>query len=100
MIKHVVFWRFKESAEGTSKEVNLQKAKSLFDGLRGKIKEIDVFEVGINFDGSADASDLMLYSEFPTIDALRSYQKHPEHIKVVDFIGKVKSEKRVVDYEA
>jgi hypothetical protein len=99
MIKHIVFWRFKESAEGASKEANLQKAKSLFEGLRGKIKEIDVFEVGINFDASADAVDLVLYSEFPKMEDLRSYQKHPEHMKVVEFIGKVKSEKRIADYE-
>ncbi len=99
MIKHIVFWRFKESAEGASKEENLRKAKSLFDGLRGSIKEIDVFEVGINFDASVDAADLVLYSEFPRMEDLRSYQNHSAHVKVVEFIGKVKSEKRVVDYE-
>jgi len=39
-----------------------------------------------------------LYSEFATQEALDLYQKHPEYLKVVDFVKKVCAEMRVVDY--
>jgi hypothetical protein len=40
-----------------------------------------------------------LYSEFTDIDALNSYQKHPLHLEAAGFIGKVREDRAVVDYE-
>ena len=40
MIKHIVFWKLKNFAEGTSKEENALLVKSKLEGLKKKIKGI------------------------------------------------------------
>ena len=99
MIKHIVMFRLKESALGRSKNENLQELKILLESLQEKIPVVKCLEVGINIGKSASASDIALYSEFDDIQALENYRIHPEHVKVVDYIDKVCSERRVADYE-
>ena len=99
MLKHIVMFRLRESAEGRSKEENAARLKVLLESLKGKIPEVGSLEVGMNQGRSESASDVVLYSEFEDMPALEVYRKHPEHAKVVDFIEKVCSERRVVDYE-
>ncbi len=100
MLKHIVMWKFKGAAEGVSAEENLRKAKSLLDLLPAKIPEIKAFEVGIDTLRSESSFDLVLISGFDNQDSLSKYQKHPEHLKVVDFLRKVQVSKTVVDYLA
>jgi hypothetical protein len=99
MIKHIVMWRVRESALGCLKQENAKKLKVLLESLREKIAEIKGLEVGINFAESETASDVVLVSEFDSKVALDGYQKHPEHLKVADFVKQVCAERRVVDYE-
>ena len=54
--------------------------------------------MGINFLEANVAYDLVLVSEFESKEALYSYQKRPEHIKVADFVGKTCESRIVVDY--
>jgi hypothetical protein len=98
MIKHIVVFKLKESAEGASKAENVQRLKSKLEALDEIIDEIKFFEVGINFANSNSTCDLVLCSEFETLEDLYSYQKHPEHLKVVDFVGKACENRIVVDY--
>ena len=100
MIKHIVMWKLKDHAEGCSKLENAQKLKSRLESLPDKIIEIKVAEAGINFDDSDAAFDVVLYSEFENKEALKTYQAHPEHQRLVrEFLNKVRIEKKVVDYE-
>jgi tRNA(His) 5'-end guanylyltransferase len=99
MIKHIVFWMLKEFAEGGTKAENARKMKLLLEGLKGKIKEIKFVEVGININETPAAYDIALYSEFASIQDLDAYQVHPEHLKIGDFIGRVRIDRHVVDYE-
>ncbi len=99
MIKHIVMFRLKESALGRSKNENSQELKILLESLQERIPVVKCLEVGINMGKSASASDIALYSEFDDMQALEDYRIHPEHVKVVDYIDKVCSERRVADYE-
>ena len=99
MIKHIVMFRLKESALGRSKNEHLQELKALLESLQENIPVVKCLEVGINMGKSASASDIALYSEFDDMQALEYYRLHPEHVKVVEFIDKVCSERRVADYE-
>ena len=99
LIKHIVIWKLKESAEGCSKMKNAKKMKDMLEGLQSIIKEIQHIEVGLNVNPSEAAYDIALYSEFQNQEALEIYQKHPEHKKVAEFVGKVRLERKVVDYE-
>jgi quinol monooxygenase YgiN len=98
MIKHIVMWRLKDSAGGCSKGENAKKLKTLLESLKGKIAEIKHIEVGIHFNESESSSDVVLYSEFNSKEAIEAYQKHPEHLKAVEFVKQVCEERRVVDY--
>jgi len=99
MVKHIVMWNLKEVAGGKKKEENLKEMKKRLEALKHKIEEIQFFEVGMNYNESGDAFDIVLYSEFESREGLDIYQKHPEHIKARDFIRSVRMERRVVDFE-
>ncbi|KOA19419.1 stress responsive A/B barrel domain protein [Clostridium homopropionicum DSM 5847] len=98
MLKHIVMWKLKEFAEDKGKIENAKEIKSKLENLKGKINEIQVIEVGININDSVQSYDVVLYSEFKDEDALERYQKHPEHVKVGEFIGKVREDRVVADY--
>lgn len=98
MIKHIVLFRFKDFAGGANKTENIESLKLRLEALEDIIDEIKFFEVGINF-GNTDVSyDLVLCSEFESKEDLYSYQKHPEHVKVVDFVKDVCENRVVADY--
>ncbi|MCI0455057.1 MAG: Dabb family protein [Candidatus Dadabacteria bacterium] len=99
MIKHIVMWRLKDYADGESKDENAKKLKNHLESLKDKIKEIKRIEVGINIKGGDACSDVVLYSEFDSIDDLEAYQKHPDHVKIAEFVNKIRLERRVVNYE-
>ena len=99
MIKHIVMWRLKDTAEGAIKAENAVKMKERLEGLIGVIPEIKALEVGFNVLESPAGFDVVLYSEFASLEDLSAYQVHPEHEKCKDFIGKIVSDRAVVDYE-
>ncbi len=99
MIKHIVMWRLKDFAHGRSKEENAKELKNSLESLKEKIREIKYIEVGIDVNRSDAAFDVVLYSEFDSLEDLEAYQKHPEHVKVAGFVSEIRSERAVVDYE-
>lgn len=99
MIKHIVMWKLKEFAESKGKLENANIIKAILENLQKEIKQIRFIEVGINITKSIQAYDIILYSEFEDIDDLNIYQNHPSHMKVSEFIGNVRDERIVVDYE-
>jgi hypothetical protein len=99
MIKHIVVWKLKEEAEGRPKVDNSIMLKRELELMSKRIKEIQKLEVGINFNSGQDAYDLSLYSEFASRQDLEAYQNHPEHLRVVALLRKVRDARVVVDYE-
>ncbi len=100
MIKHIVMWKLKESAEGSLRDENAQKMKTMLEALPAAIPELDALEVGLNFAEGDAAFDVVLYTALPSREALEAYRVHPEHVKVAGFIGAVTADRHVVDYEA
>jgi quinol monooxygenase YgiN len=98
MIKHIVMWRLDETAG--DKTGNARKVKQLLEGLNGRIPGLLKLEVGIDFSQESESSDVVLYSEFESRQALGAYQAHPAHAEVAPFVKSVRAERRVVDYEA
>ncbi len=98
MLKHIVMWKLKEFAENNHKNENAKKMKEMLESLKNKINEINHIEIGINVFESERAYDVSLYIEFKDKEAHDIYQKHPEHLKVVDFITKIREVSHSVDY--
>ena len=99
MIKHIVLWKLKAFAEGSSKELNAKKIKDEIEALKSKIPQIKHIEVGINLKPSDSAYDVALYSEFANKQDLITYAEHPEHVKLAGFIGNLIENRVVVDYK-
>lgn len=99
MVKHIVFWKLKEEANGMSKTENAAAIKQKLEDLNGKIEGCIKIEVGFDFLHSAESADVVLYSEFESKEALDFYANHPLHKAVMPFIAEARSERRVVDYE-
>ena len=99
MVVHIVLWRLHAQASGKSKQENALEMKRRFEALRGTMPGLRRLDFGINFEGSDQASDVALYTEFDSRAALDAYQAHPAHKEVAAFITDVRIERRVVDYE-
>jgi hypothetical protein len=99
MIKHIVMWKLYKSAEGNTKQENALTMKQWLEDLKLQIPEIQNLEVGINFNDSDDAYEIVLYSEFNDKASLETYQNHPAHIRFKQKIKNIRSDKKVVDYE-
>ncbi len=95
MIVHIVMFAFKEE----NKQANLQQAKTMLDGLVGKVPSLLSMEVGLDFMQSERSFDLVLTSTFDDKEGLSAYATHPAHLEVVDFIKEVTEMAKVVDYE-
>jgi len=100
MIKHIVMWKLKDEALGATAAENAKRLKERLEALKGVVDGVIELEVGINTNPSEAAFDVVLYSVFESMDALEAYRMHPEHQKLIGFVGEIRSERRVVDYEA
>ena len=98
MLKHIVLFKLKPSAEGATKEENAKKIKHDIEALKSAIPQIRHIEVGINTIPSDASYDIAIYSEFSNENDLTIYAKHPEHVKVAEFVGRVRESRVVVDY--
>jgi len=99
MVKHIVIWRLKDEAHGNSKSENARLIKEKLEFLNGKIPGLLKLEVGFDISHTETSSDIVLYSEFKSIEALNNYQEHPLHKAIMPFVQEVRSERRMVDYE-
>ena len=99
MIKHIVMWKLEDFADGRIKLENAKIIKENLEALVGIIPEIVKLEVGIDILGTNQSYDVVLVSEFKNLEELDTYAKHPEHVKVGEFVGKVRKDRVAVDYE-
>lgn len=96
MVKHIVMWKLKPTAEGEDKKTNAIKMKKKLENLQNLVPGAFKMEVGINY--SPGGYDIVLNAEFNDHDALESYQLHPEHLRVKEFINAVTTERATADY--
>ncbi|HNX26425.1 MAG TPA: Dabb family protein [Phycisphaerae bacterium] len=99
MIKHIVLWKLKQTADGSTAVENAQIMKERLEALNGRIPGMKKLEVGIDFSRTQASFDVALYSEFESRKALDDYQVHPEHMAVRKFIGGVIEGRHIADYE-
>lgn len=97
MVKHIVMWRISPNENKTERA---RAIKEQLEALRDKIDVIVDIQVGLNFEGSDSASDVVLVSTFNSRDDLAIYQKHEAHKAVgAEFVRPYVVERRVCDYE-
>ena len=99
MIRHVVMWKLKDDAEGRSKAENMEYIREQLYALRPVIKEIKRMEIGFDVSGTDMSMDLLLLTEFDSVEALNVYAKHPAHVQVSNYVCKVILTRVVLDCE-
>ena len=65
----------------------------------GDIREIKKMKVYFDVKHTDASADVMLDTEFLTLDDLNTYAVHPEHLKVAEFVKSVVSSRVVLDAE-
>ena len=99
MIKHIVMWKLKASAEGCNRVTNAAKMKTMLDACANLVPGILKFEAVVAQPGLEATYDVILYSEFENKAALDAYQVHPDHVALKPFFGAVREERQCMDYE-
>ena len=95
MIKHVVMWKFKEE----NREENMKKAREMLLALPPVISEIKKMKVYFDVKHTEASADVMLDTEFLSLEDLNTYAVHPEHLKVAEFVKSVVLSRVVLDTE-
>lgn len=93
MIKHIVMWKFKRD-----EKENMKKFIKGLNNLKLIIPEIKYMETGININPN-NQYDVILISEFETMEDLEKYKNHPEHIKVSSLCKEIREDRQAIDYE-
>jgi Stress responsive A/B Barrel Domain len=97
MIRHIVMWRVRGDTP-TERLQARQLVKKSFEGLRGLIPGMRHLEVGIDVSAVDYACDAVLITEFESQEALEGYAKHPEHLRVRQQLGEIRTARFQVDY--
>ncbi|MEJ5365012.1 MAG: Dabb family protein [Desulfosoma sp.] len=94
MIKHVVVMKFKPGI-GESDITQLEQG---LDRLPGAIPEILSYDFGRDIVHSERSFDFALVSSFKDMEALKRYQSHPDHVKVLELVRAMCEQIIAVDF--
>ncbi|HDM75125.1 MAG TPA: Dabb family protein [Deltaproteobacteria bacterium] len=95
MLKHIVLLKFKPETSGEEKEDLERKLKA----LPSKIPEIKGYEMGFDIIQSQRSYDFGLIATFENLDALKTYQQHPDHVVVLNKVLEICDGIIAVDFE-
>jgi quinol monooxygenase YgiN len=97
LIRHIVMWNVRGDTPG-EKAANVEQLKRSFHALRGRVPGLLHLEVGVDTSRVDYACDVVLYSEFASQAALDAYAAHPEHLRVRQELGDLRTQRHQVDY--
>ncbi|MPW22956.1 Dabb family protein [Paraburkholderia sp. CNPSo 3157] len=99
MIRHIVMWRVRGDTPAERLAAS-NLVKTSFEGLRGRIPGMRHLEVGLDHSQVDYACDAVLVTEFDSQEALEAYASHPEHLRVRNELGDLRTARFQVDYHA
>ena len=98
MIRHVCMFKFKDFADGRSKSENIAITKNMLDKLPGTIPYIISSSTYIGDEAQKpDNYDLILISDFKSLDTLEQYKVLPDHVAVGEFMRPVRLSRVCID---
>ena len=99
MLKHIVWFTFKEEAEGASAAENAEKAVTMLRSLEGKIPTLKTLDVSKDFASTTtEEVQVILFSTHDDEAGLKDYAEHPLHLECVEFIKKVIASRKAIDF--
>jgi quinol monooxygenase YgiN len=97
LIRHIVMWNVRGATPG-EKAANVERLQRSFHSLRGRVPGLLHLEIGVDSSRVDYACDVVLYSEFESQAALDAYATHPEHLRVKQEVGDMRTHRHQVDY--
>lgn len=98
MVKHIVLFKLKDEAPEAQKLEAMNRFKAAIEALPARIPVIRKIEVGLNIN-PGEAWSIGLYSEFDSLEDVKSYAVHPDHVAAGKLLAEVKESRACVDYE-
>ena len=99
MLRHVVMFQFKEETGGRTKAENVAITKAMLEALPQKIDWIRASTVAVNApDADGKNYDLILISDFDSMEDYLRYKVHPDHVAVGTFMRPVRTSRASVDF--
>lgn len=96
-IKHIVMWRV-SGASTKEQHANSVIVCQAFESLRGLIPGLLDMEIGIDTSGVHYACNVVMSTRFRDSQSLQAYASHPEHLRVRQALGSLRTERFQVDY--
>ena len=97
MISHTVMWRFKEENKEENMNTVAERLMALYK--RGKIDGLRKMEIGEDVSHTDMSYDMVLLTEFDSMEALAAYKIHPDHVAISQFVKTIRTARAVVDFE-
>ncbi len=97
MVKHIVMWNLKEELSEEEKVLGAKRFKKDVEALKDIVS--GAIEIKVTIDGiKSSTADLLLESSFESVEALKAYEVHPEHLKIVAFAKTILCNRLCMDY--
>ena len=97
MVKHIILWKIREEITGEEKIAAKAEAKRRLENLNGKIDGMISLKVVTDRLPSSNA-DMMLDSEFESVEALAGYQVNPLHVEAATYVRSVVEARLCLDF--
>ena len=98
MVKHIVLFKLKDEAPEAQKLEAMNRFKAAIEALPARIPVTRTIEVGLNIN-PGETWSIGLYSEFDSLEDVKSYAVHPDHVAAGKLLAEVKESRACVDYE-
>lgn len=98
MVKHIVIFKLRDEIAQEEKLDIMNRFKVAIENLPAKIPFIRKVEVGLNIN-PGETWNIALYSEFDSLEDVKAYATHPEHVAAGKIIADAKENRACVDYE-
>ena len=98
MVKHIVLFKLKDNVSEAEKLVVMNKFNAAIEALPAKISVIRKIEVGLNINPD-ETWNIALNSEFDTLEDVKFYATHPDHVAAGKILAETKESRACVDYE-
>ena len=98
MVKHIVLFKLKDEVSAEKKAAVMHQFKEANEALPAKISVIRKIEVGLNMN-PGETWNIALYSEFDSLEDVKYYATHPDHVAAGKILAETKESRACVDYE-
>ena len=97
MVKHIVLFKLKDTLDPAEKSDIMHRFKAAIEALPEKISCIRNIHVGLNVN-PAEEWDVCLESAFDSLDDVKAYSVHPDHLAAAGIVKDAKCGRACVDF--